>query len=52
MQGAPLMYVKNFWKYKVPRFLALGKPSIYISIVPYIDLSIYRGWQEVTEKPP
>ena len=25
---------------------------VCISIVPYIELSMYRGWQEVAEKPP
>ena len=30
----------------------VNRLSICISIVPYIELSIYRGWQEVTENPP
>ena len=56
MCGLPLLYLEKCGHKMTPRFFALGKPSIYISIylsiVPYIELSIYRGWQEVTEKPP
>ena len=58
MCGLPLLYLKKCGHNLTPRFLALGKPCIYISIylsiylsciVPYIDLSIYRGWQEKSQ---
>ena len=45
MCGLPLLYLEKCGHKMTPRFVALGKPSIYIyayiCIVPYTRLSIY-----------
>ena len=52
MCGLPLLYLERCGHKMTPRFPAPGNTSIYLYTVPYIELSIYRGWQEVTGKQP